>query len=353
MAGNKHDFKPEDFFLRFAITADCNFRCDYCNPEGLKAEGEQLTEDEIMQIVEAGRDAGVRKIHWTGGEPTIRNMQRLISETKGLGYDDQVITTNGSRGGDHVEMMAEAGLDRLIVSLDTLDRQQFIDITKRDKLEEVIDTARTATRVLSQPTKMNVVYTRENANQMRDFVELSRDINGNPDNKGSLVVKFLELTEMNPVFSEEGLARFGERHTTKDAMMKELAQYGTLVPTKTTGNNPSTHYFRIPEQGDIVMGMINIPSEGYRCGGDGCAKIRLNSYGSIAVCVNQAPVNMKGKSLQRQTQIIEDLIGYRSMINTFYPGRQHKQGGNNFGFWRFGDTSSGDKKWYYKKPTIL
>lgn len=343
MAGNKVDYKPSDFFLRFAITADCNFRCDYCNPEGLKEQKEQLTENEIMQIVRAGKEVGIDRIHWTGGEPTIKDIQRLIADTKGLGYVDQVITTNGAKGGEYVEMMAEAGLDRLIVSLDTMDRQQFIDITKRDKLAEVLDTARTATHILRKPTKMNIVYTSQNANQMGNFVELSKDINSTPGNLGELIIKFIELTEMNPVFSNEGLARFDERHSRKEQMMAQLGRYGTLIDTTPEGNNPSTHYFRIPEQNGITVGMINIPSEDYKCGGDGCAKIRLNSYGNIAVCVNQAPVNIKGKSLEEQKEVISDLVAYRSMINRFYPDRKHQQDKGSFGFWRFGDTS-GEKR---------
>ena len=131
------------FFLRFAITPNCNFKCYYCNPEGSKQEGKPIDDDEIMQIMKAGIQAGVNRVHWTGGEPTIKNMERLIGESREQGYVEQVLNTNGSCGGDYVRKMGELGLDRLIIRLDTLDKKKFIEITKRDYLDIVIDTIKT------------------------------------------------------------------------------------------------------------------------------------------------------------------------------------------------------------------
>jgi len=116
-----------------------------------------LSDDEIIQIMKSGYRAGINRVHWTGGEPTLRDMERIIGKSRELGYVDQILTTNGSRGGEYVKKMAKQGLNRLIVSLDTMNPQRFKNITKRDCLDKVIETIRTSVEVLEQSTKMNIV----------------------------------------------------------------------------------------------------------------------------------------------------------------------------------------------------
>ena len=336
--------QESDFFLRFAITPNCNFRCEYCNPDGKVEQSAILDDEEILQIMKASYDAGINRVHWTGGEPTLRDMQKLISQSKDIGYVEQVITTNGSQGGDYVKAMADSGLDRLIVSLDTLNPEKFKKITRRDCLDKVLETIDVSVEVLEQPTKVNVVYLEDTRKELPYLIELGKRINNKSNVKGELIVKFLEITEMNPVFfTENGKQLYSSLHTGKDIMLEELTKFGSLIPSdnEVIGNNPNTYYFTIPEIG-IKVGMINIPSTGYPCGGDGCAKIRLNPYGKIAACINQFPVDIKGKSLAEQTQVITDLQSYRGMLDGFYPDRKHKQDESNFGFWRFGNC--GDLK---------
>lgn len=324
------------FFLRFAITPDCNFRCYYCNPESRMEKSKPLDDESILQIIRAGFKAGVNRVHWTGGEPTIKDMQKLIGETKKIGYAEQVLTTNGSCGGNYVKEMADAGLSRLIVSLDTLDTERFKQITKRDCLEDVIGTIKTAVEIFEEPTKMNVVYLTGTRTELPELIKLGRTVNANPRNRGSLIVKLIEMTEMNPVFlTGDGRKLYEQHHTGRDEMKKELERFGTLEPVNVVGNNPNTHYFYIPEAG-IKVGMINIPSQNYGCGGKGCAKIRLNPYGMIAVCVNQKPININGMPEEQQANVIKELISYRDVIDKEMPGRKHKQHGN-FGYWRFGN----------------
>jgi len=334
--------KESKFFMRFAITSACNFKCEYCNPLGVREKNNGLSDEEILQIIKAGYQAGINKVHWTGGEPTLKNMELLISETKKIGYLDQVLTTNGSKGGEYVKKMVDQGLSRLIVSLDTLKPERFKKITKVDCIDSVLDTIEESVKLLEQPTKVNVVYTKETVDEIPYLIDLAKRINSN-DNKGELIIKFLEVTKMNPAFfSKEGEETFSKIHDGKDLMMSELSKYGTLVDVtkKVVGNNPNTNYFRIPELG-IVVGMINIPSNNYRCGGSGCAKIRLNSYGKVAVCINQKPIDIRGKSLSFQTKVLKDLQVYRGMLDYFYPDRKHQQSVENAGYWRFGDLNSG------------
>lgn len=327
---------PSNFFLRFAITPYCNFKCYYCNPESKLENSKTLSDNDILQIMKAGFHAGINRIHWTGGEPTIKDMERLISESRQIGYIDQVLTTNGSCGGDYVRKMSAAGLNRLIVSLDTLNPIRFKEITKKDCLDDVIETIKTSVEVLEEPTKINVVYLEETRKELPQLIGLSQEINANPNNKGSLIVKLIEMTEMNPVFyTESGRNLYKKHHIGRDIMKRELEELGSLEPVSIIGNNPNTHYFYMPEFG-ITIGMITIPSQDYICGGEGCAKIRLNPYGMIAVCVNQEPIAIKGKSENEQSEIMRKLMEYRKSLNSIIPQRRHKQQ-DNFGYWRFGN----------------
>jgi len=302
-----------------------------------------LSDDEIIQIMKSGYRAGINRVHWTGGEPTLRDMERIIGKSRELGYVDQILTTNGSRGGEYVKKMAKQGLNRLIVSLDTMNPQRFKNITKRDCLDKVIETIRTSVEVLEQSTKMNIVYLEETKTEIFDFITLSQEINTNKNNLGNLVIKFIEMTEMNPrFFAPDGKQFYNQHHTGKELMLMELRKFGTLIPTDVIGNNPNTHYWFIPEI-RLKVGMINIPSQNYMCGGDGCAKIRLNPYGKIAVCVNQEPVDINNKTEQEQAEIIKNLINYRGLIDSFYPQRKHQQR-DNFGYWRFGNCNDANSK---------
>lgn len=336
--------KDSKFFLRFAITPYCNFKCFYCNPDGKRQDTTPMNNKEIMQIIEAGMMSGVNRVHWTGGEPTIvKGLLEMIKQTKTIGYTDQVLTTNGSAGGDYVRQMQEAGLNRLIVSLDTLDRERFKNITQRDSLDQVLDTIETAVTVFDEPTKVNIVYFDETRAELPRLIEFGQKLNKIPNKKGSLIVKLLEMTKMNPAFYDQKTDQiYDAQHSEKELMMKDLSRFGTPREVKVIGNNPSTHYYDMPELG-MTVGMINIPSEGYRCGGDGCAKIRLNPYGMVAVCVNHKPIDIREKSVDEQANILTGLMEYREIIKTTMPNRKHQQQ-NNFGYWRFGDCGVGSAK---------
>ena len=84
------------FFLRFAITPNCNFRCEYCNPNGATESTGILKDSEILQIMQAGINAGINRVHWTGGEPTLRNMKQFIRGSRG-GIDEFLIRAKNKK----------------------------------------------------------------------------------------------------------------------------------------------------------------------------------------------------------------------------------------------------------------
>ncbi|HTB15114.1 MAG TPA: GTP 3',8-cyclase MoaA [Bryobacteraceae bacterium] len=148
--------------LRVSVTDRCNIRCFYCMPEtAVKFEAREklLTFEEIERFVSVAAKLGVRKIRLTGGEPLVRkNVSTLIRKLSAIeGIEDLALTTNGVLLARQAEELYDAGLRRINVHLDTLDRERFKKITRRDDFERVIEGIETCQRLGYGPIKINVV----------------------------------------------------------------------------------------------------------------------------------------------------------------------------------------------------
>ena len=148
--------------LRISVTDRCNIRCFYCMPEdnvNYVAREEILSFEEIERFVRVAISLGVTKVRITGGEPLVRkDLAVLIEKLVALpGIKDLALTTNGVLLGRQAEALYQAGLRRLNVHLDTLDRERFQRITRRDDLPKVLDGLETARQLGFGPIKINVV----------------------------------------------------------------------------------------------------------------------------------------------------------------------------------------------------
>ena len=148
--------------LRISVTDRCNVRCFYCMPEsGVKfmRREEILSFEEIARFVRVAVSLGVTKVRITGGEPLVRkDLTVLIREIAGIeGIRDLSLTTNGVLLAEQAEALYAAGLRRLNVHLDTLDRERFLKITRRDDLEKVLEGIEVCRRLGFRPIKLNAV----------------------------------------------------------------------------------------------------------------------------------------------------------------------------------------------------
>ncbi len=148
--------------LRISVTDRCNIRCFYCMPEdnvNYVAREEILSFEEIERFVRVAISLGVTKVRITGGEPLVRkDLPVLIRKLAALeGIKDLALTTNGVLLARQAEALYEAGLRRLNVHLDTLDRERFLRITRRDDLPKVLEGLETARRIGFGPIKINAV----------------------------------------------------------------------------------------------------------------------------------------------------------------------------------------------------
>ena len=148
-------------YLRLAVTDRCNLRCFYCMPEVginyLKRE-DLLSYEEMLRLAHVFSQEGVNKIRITGGEPFVRSgMVGFLEQlTQVEGIDEVHITSNGSLISDHIEQLESIGIKSINLSLDTLDRERFHSITRRDKFEGVYQTLQNLI-ASSIDTKINMV----------------------------------------------------------------------------------------------------------------------------------------------------------------------------------------------------
>lgn len=131
-------------YMRISVTDRCNLRCCYCMPEEgtvLMSHREILTFEEIERIVRCGTEIGIKKIKLTGGEPLVRKglpgLAKKICSIPGI--EDVTVTTNGCLLGEQAQGLKDAGVSSVNVSLDTLDRERFAAITRRDRFDEVME----------------------------------------------------------------------------------------------------------------------------------------------------------------------------------------------------------------------
>ncbi|MCG2677310.1 radical SAM protein, partial [bacterium] len=168
-------------YLRVSVTDRCNLRCIYCMPpEGIKPLRHEdiLRFEEIKRIVRYGIDWGIDKVRITGGEPLVRKkVVYLIEALSNLeGIRDLSMTTNGILLKDYAEDLKNAGLQRINVSLDSLDANKFNRITKVRKLSLVLDGIEEALKRGFEPVKINVVIMKGiNDDEVLDFAKMSLD----------------------------------------------------------------------------------------------------------------------------------------------------------------------------------
>ena len=149
-------------YLRISVTDRCNLRCIYCMPkEGIRLTGREniLQEPEIIRVCRVMAELGIKKIKITGGEPLVRpRMPGLIHQIKAIpGIEKVTLTTNGILLEKQMKELAEAGLDSLNISLDTLDRDGFQKITRRDFLDDTLAGIKEAMKYPNVQLKINCV----------------------------------------------------------------------------------------------------------------------------------------------------------------------------------------------------
>jgi cyclic pyranopterin phosphate synthase len=259
--------------LRISVTDRCNFRCTYCMPEDQQfyPREEILSYEEIARLARIALSLGVEKIRLTGGEPLVRRdlpvLVGALAEMEGL--RDLSLTTNGVRLKAAARELRAAGLRRLNVSLDSLDREKFAQLTRRDMLHAVLDGLDEAAAVGFAPIKVNAVAIRGFTEvELLDFARLARE--------RAFQVRFIEFM---PLDGDGGWDR--AQVLTGDEMVRAIDAVYPLERASDPGSSdPATRYrFR---DGRGELGIIPTVSEPF-CAH--CNRIRLTADGKLRYCL--------------------------------------------------------------------
>ena len=259
-------------YLRISLTDRCNFRCSYCMPpEGIRLLDirEILSYEELLRIIRILGCHGVSKVRLTGGEPLVRKgIVEFVRSVRELGLiNDLSMTTNGSLLSNMAHQLKAAGLDRVNISIDTLNPERFTRITGGGRLEDTLKGIKSAIKAQLMPVKLNVVVTEALSEEDIDY--FIAQVCEYP-----LVVRFIEYMPIGYSTVQTGLSLTAVKNIINDAGC------GVLEPASVQGNGPA-RYYRLP-QARGVFGFITPISEHF-C--HHCNRIRLTADGKIKPCL--------------------------------------------------------------------
>ncbi|WP_084958274.1 GTP 3',8-cyclase MoaA [Thermoactinospora rubra] len=261
--------------LRVSLTDKCNLRCTYCMPpEGLDwlPTAQVLTADEIVRLVRIGVEMlGITEVRYTGGEPLVRReLVEIVQRTAALRPRPQIsLTTNGIGLARLAEPLRAAGLDRVNVSLDTLDREHFKRLTHRDRFDDVIAGLRAAHEAGLRPIKVNTV--------------LMRGIN---EDEAVSLLRFcleqgyeLRFIEQMPLDAQHGWSRAAM--VTADEILAKLSAAFDLTPDQEERGSAPAERFLV-DGGPARVGVIGSVTRPF-CGS--CDRVRLTADGQVRNCL--------------------------------------------------------------------
>ena len=259
--------------LRISITDRCNLRCAYCMPQDPVWYPHEaiLSFEEIARVARLAIAEGVGKLRVTGGEPLVRrDVAALIGSLAGLpGLRDLSLTTNGVLLGPLAKELARAGLRRVNVSLDTLDRARFLKMTGRDRLTDVLRGLDAAAAAGLGPIKINAVLLRgENEHEAVDLVRFGRD--------HGYEVRFIEFMPL-----ENDRSWDPGRVVSGAAVRRAVAEVWPIVRDPAGDPHAPASRFLF-EDGRGAVGFIDSVSAPF-CAA--CSRIRLTSDGKFRVCL--------------------------------------------------------------------
>lgn len=260
-------------YLRLSVTDRCDFRCTYCMSEDMvfAPRAQILTLEELYAVADAFIGLGVKRIRITGGEPLVR--KNLLSLLTRLGARDELedlaITTNGSQLAHMAPALREAGVRRLNISLDSLQRERFAAFTRRDSLDQVLAGVEAARAAGFRRIKLNTVVQKgRNDDEVEDLVAFAV--------ARGLDISFIEEMPLGSISSHERKVTL----CTSEEVRERVASRFQLVPSSHRTGGPS-RYWQVAGSGTQV-GFISPHSRNF-CGD--CNRVRVTAEGKLVLCL--------------------------------------------------------------------
>jgi|TARA_X000000950_G_scaffold172778_1_gene210350 cyclic pyranopterin phosphate synthase len=288
-------------YIRLSITDVCNFKCDYCLPDGYKIDKSDnrtfITAEEIKRLAKALSQLGVSKIRLTGGEPTIRKdffeIVNILKENSGI--KKTVITTNGYKLENLAEKLVESKLDGINISIDSLNKDTFKKITGHDRLEEILRGIKKLQSLGFNNIKINAVLLKNINSSEKDFEQWAGFIKEN-----DLDFRYIELMQTGD--NHEYYRKF---HISSKVFSEYLIKNNWIFQTLGKDAGPSKNYINPDYKGKF--GLIAPYSKDF-C--KTCNRLRITSRGDLRLCLfGNTGINIR-HLMQRDDQLeeLKDLI---------------------------------------------
>ena len=293
--------------LRITLTNRCNVNCLYCHHDGMVKSKDEMTADELYTICKIAKKLGVKKIRLSGGEPLLKkDIVEIVERIASLGFKDISMTTNGILLEKYAQDLKDAGLDRVNVSLDTLDRETFEFITKKDYLEDAKRGIIKAVEVGLYPVKINMVIMKDiNQNEIDDMFEFCKQYD--------IVLQLIELIESENCDDDKFSADY---HYKLDDIESELADIADEVHERKFMQGRKKYYI---DGGEIEV--VKPVENASFCAK--CSRLRITPDGKIKPCLlrNDNLVELishvrNGESEERLEEIFINGINNREPFNS-------------------------------------
>jgi len=261
-------------YLRVSVTDRCDLRCSYCIPKGFKDFQEPedwLSFDEMTRVIGAFARLGATQVRLTGGEPLVRNnFPSLVEKITAIPeLTDLSLSTNATRLGKQATQLKQAGIERINVSLDTLNPEKFKEITQ-GKLQKVLDGLQAAKAAGIRPIKINMVVMKGvNDDEVEDMVQFCIE--------NDFTLRFIETMPMGNTGRDAT-----NQYLSLQVVKQKLAEKFDLIPTQMRGAGPARYY-------NIANSRVNIgfitPISQHFC--ETCNRVRLTVEGTLYLCLGQ------------------------------------------------------------------
>ena len=274
--------------LRVSVTDRCNLRCTYCMPpEGLDwiPGDDLLSAEELIRVVRLAVAEGVTEVRFTGGEPLVRpDLETIIAGTAALTPAPSIsLTTNGIGLTKRAKTLRDAGLTRINVSLDTLDRERFTALTRRDRLADVLAGIEAAKAAGLHPVKINTVPMRGvNDDEVVSLVRWAIDIGVN-----------LRFIEQMPLDAQHAWSR--QEMVKADEILGQLATAFTLEPVADQRGSDPAERWTVTSLDGTSTGVVGVIGSVTRPFCAACDRVRLTSDGQLRNCLfSQTETDLRG-----------------------------------------------------------